>query len=68
MSVFCNQILQARLQEYMLYTCILDTKPGKLDIKRREHGTLFIGLQVGPLFQLAILTWLCSFPNIRDSW
>ena len=30
--------------------------PGKLDIKRREPGILFISLQVVLLFKLAIMT------------
>ena len=31
-------------------------EPGKLDIKRREPGILFISLQVLSLFKLAIMT------------
>ena len=34
-------------------TCILDAEPGKLDIKRREPGILFISLQVGSISKLA---------------
>ena len=28
-------------------TCVLEAEPGKLDIKRRKPGILFISLQVG---------------------
>ena len=31
-------------------------QPGKLDIKRRETGILFISLQTDTLFKLAFLT------------
>ena len=37
----------------------LKAKPGKLDIKRRESGILFISLPIGSLFKLAIMTFLC---------
>ena len=33
-------------------TCILEAEPGKLDIKRRGPGILFISLQVDSLFKL----------------
>ena len=35
--------------------CIIEAKPGKLDIKRCEPGILFISLQVGSLFKLVIM-------------
>ena len=35
---------------------ILEAEPGKLDIKRNVPGIVFISLQVGSLFKLAILT------------
>ena len=28
-------------------TCVLEAEPGKLDIKRRKPGILFISLQIG---------------------
>ena len=31
-------------------------EPGKLDIKRREPGILFISLPIGSIFKLAIMT------------
>ena len=37
-------------------TCIFEAKPDKLDIKRLEPGILFNSLQVGSLFNLAIIT------------
>ena len=37
-------------------TCILEAEPGKLDIKRHKPGILFIFLQVGSFFKLAIMT------------
>ena len=37
-------------------TCVFEAEPGKLDIKQREHGILFIRLQVGSLFKLEIMT------------
>ena len=36
--------------------CFLEAESGKLDIKRRKPGTLFISLEVGSLFKLAIMT------------
>ena len=50
MSVFWYQVYQARLWECLLTsrglpsdsTCVLKAEPGKLDIKRREPGILFI--------------------------
>ena len=36
--------------------CILEAEPGKLDIKRREPGFLFIILQNDLLFKLASMT------------
>ena len=36
-------------------TCVLEALPGKLYIKRREPGILFISLQVGSFFKLAIM-------------
>ena len=46
-------------------TCILKAEPGKLNIKRRKPGILFISLQVGSLFKLAILTKLSIFVSIQ---
>ena len=37
-------------------TCILEVKPGKLDIKRCEPDILFTSLQVGSLLKLGIMT------------
>ena len=37
-------------------TCILEAEPGKLDIKIREPGMLFISLPIVSLFKLAIMT------------
>ena len=34
----------------------LKAEPGKLDIKRRESGILFISLTIVSLFKLAIMT------------
>ena len=39
--------------------CLLKAEPGIFDIKRLKRGILFISLQVGSLFKLAILI----FPN-----
>ena len=36
-------------------TCLFEAEPGKLDIKRREPGILFISLPIGSLFKLAIM-------------
>ena len=36
--------------------CVLKALPGKLDIKRREPGILFISLPIVSLFKLAIMT------------
>ena len=47
-------------------TCVLKAEPGKLDIKRREPGILFISLP----FKLAIMTYflcLCRFSVISDA-
>ena len=38
---------------------VLKAEPGKLDIKRREPGILFIGLPIVSLFKLAIMTYFC---------
>ena len=37
-------------------TCVLKAEPGKLDIKRREPGILFISLSIVSLVKLAIMT------------
>ena len=37
-------------------TCILEAESGKLDIKRREPGILFISLSNGSLLKLVIMT------------
>ena len=36
--------------------CVLKAEPGKLDIKRREPGILFISFTIVSLFKLAIMT------------
>ena len=41
--------------------CVLESLPGKLDIKRRETGILFISLPIGSLFKQAIMTLLSIF-------
>ena len=54
------QVYQARLWECLLTsrglpsdsTCVLKAEPGKLDIKRRESGILFISM----LIKLVIMT------------
>ena len=64
MSVFWYQVYQARLWEGMLTsrdlprdsTCILQAEPGKLVIKRRKPGILFISLPIVSLLKLAIMT------------
>ena len=33
-------------------SCVFNDEPGKLDIKGREPGILFISLQIGSLFKL----------------
>ena len=63
-SVFWYQVYQEKLWERLLTsrglpsdsTCVLKAEPGKLDIKRREHGILFISLTIVSLFKLAIMT------------
>ena len=60
MSDFQYQLYQARLWERLLtwrsmlsdLTSVLKAEPGKLDIKRREPGILFIV----SLFKLATMT------------
>ena len=42
-------------------TSVLEDEPGKLDIKRRKPGFLFISLQISPLIKLAIVTSLSIF-------
>ena len=37
-------------------TCIFQAEPGKLDIKRRKSGILFISLPIDSLFKLEIMT------------
>ena len=74
MSVFWYQVYQARLWERLLTsrgflpsdsTCVLKALPGKLGIKRREPGILFISLPIVQLFKLAIMTWLSNFLLIQ---
>ena len=36
-------------------TCVLEAEPGKLDIKRREPGILYISLQADSLFKLVVM-------------
>ena len=42
-------------------TCVLKAEPGKLDIKRREPGILFISLSIVSLFKLAIMMYFSIF-------
>ena len=49
-------------------TCVLKSEPGKLDIKRRESGILFISLQVGLMFKLVIMTLLLMLVSIPCHW
>ena len=37
-------------------TCVLEAEPGKLEIKRRLPGILFISLPIVLLFKLVIMT------------
>ena len=46
-------------------TGVLKALPGKLDIKRRKPGILFISLQVDSLFKLVIMMSLLSFVSIQ---
>ena len=46
-------------------TCVLKAEPGKLDIKRREPGILFISLPIVSLFKLAIMTRFSIFVLIQ---
>ena len=50
---FKNACWIARLAEHFNMHFLAD--PGKFDIKRRKSSTLFISLQVGSLFELAIM-------------
>ena len=42
-------------------TCVLKAEPGKLDIKRREPGILFISLPIVSPFKLAIYDAIFNF-------
>ena len=42
-------------------TCVLKAEPGKLHIRRREPGILFINLPIVSLFKLAIMAYLFYF-------
>ena len=75
--VFWYQVYQARLWERFLTlrglpgdsTSVLKAEPGKLDIKRREPGNLFISLFIFSLFKLAIMTSFSIFALIqRHLW
>ena len=51
-----------------ILTSVLNSLPGKLDIKRCEPGILFISLQADSLFKLAIMKYyrcLCQV-NVID--
>ena len=69
MSDFWYQVYQARLWERLLIsrglpsdsTSVLKAEPGKLDIKRREPGILFISLPIVSLFKLAIMALFSIF-------
>ena len=62
--VILNQVYQASFWEFLMTSrgllsdsnCVLKAKPGKLDIKRRKPGILFISLAIVSLFKLAIMT------------
>ena len=43
-------------ERLIIQHAFLEAEPGKLDIKRREPGILFISLQIDSLFKLVILT------------
>ena len=49
-------------------TCVLTAKPGKLDIKRREPGSLFISLPIVPLFKLPIMMYFFIFVLIQRDY
>ena len=49
-------------------TCVLKAEPGKLDMKRRQPGILFISLPIVSLFELAIMTLLLTFVSIQCHW
>ena len=51
---FENACQIARLAEQ--FDMGFEAEPGKLDIKRRKSGILFISLPIGSLFKLAIMT------------
>ena len=45
----------------MIRQCVLEADAGKLDIKRRKPGILFISLPIGSHFKLASMTYLSIF-------
>ena len=51
-------------------TCVLEAEPGKLDIKGRKPGILFISLQADSLFKQEIMTQLSIFVsfNVIDNF
>ena len=73
MSVFWYQVYQAKLWERLLtsrgfpsdLTCVLKAEPGKLDIKRREPGILFITLPIASDYDVNF-RFLCWFSVISD--
>ena len=75
-SVFWYQFYKTRLRQWLVEsrgltsdsTCVLEAEPGKLDIKRREPGILFISLQVSSFFKLAIMMLLSSFVSSQRHW
>ena len=46
-------------------TSVLKALPGKLDIKRREHGIIFISLPIVSHFKLATMTQFSIFVLIQ---
>ena len=66
--VFWYQVYQARLWERVLWERVLNAEPGKLDIKRRAPGILFISYQICSLFKLVIMTQLSIFVSIQRPW
>ena len=45
----------------MILTCVLEAMPAKLDIKRCEHGILFISLQHESLFKTSDYDGIIEF-------
>ena len=73
---FWYEVYKARLWEGLLTsqglpsdsTSILKAEPGKLDIKRRKPGILFISLQADSLFKLAIIDFCADSMSLTTSF